>query len=53
MTSNELCDLFDAWWQESFPHAPCNKQTRENMVAFGSHVEKAIYASMFPADRDG
>lgn len=31
-------DLFDAWWRESFPFAPANKQTRENFIAFGRHL---------------
>lgn len=30
--------LFDAWWKESFPFAPANKQTRENFIAFGNHL---------------
>jgi hypothetical protein len=33
-----LPELFDAWWQESFPFAPANKQTRENFIAFGTHL---------------
>lgn len=33
-----LPELFDAWWKESFPLAPANKQTRENFIAFGLHV---------------
>jgi len=33
-----LPELFDAWWQESFPFAPANKQTRENFIAFGAHL---------------
>jgi len=31
-------NLFDAWWKDSFPFAPVNKQTRENFIAFGSHL---------------
>jgi len=31
-------ELFDAWWKESFPFAPANKQTRENFIAFGTHL---------------
>lgn len=35
---DRLPELFDAWWQESFPFAPANKQTRENFIAFGKHL---------------
>lgn len=41
MSSNydeRITDLFDAWWKESFPFAPANKQTRENFIAFGTHL---------------
>lgn len=36
--SDRIGDLFDAWWKESFPFAPANKQTRENFIAFGNHL---------------
>lgn len=35
---DRLPELFDAWWKESFPFAPANKQTRENFIAFGTHL---------------
>lgn len=35
-------DLFDGWWQESFPFAPANKQTRENFIAFAKYVSADI-----------
>lgn len=35
---DRIPDLFDAWWKESFPFAPANKQTRENFIAFAKHV---------------
>lgn len=41
MSSNydeRITQLFDAWWKESFPFAPANKQTRENFIAFGTHL---------------
>ena len=41
MNSNyddRIAELFDAWWKESFPFAPANKQTRENFIAFGTHL---------------
>lgn len=41
MSSNHderIPELFDAWWKESFPFAPANKQTRENFIAFGTHL---------------
>lgn len=44
--SDWIPELFDAWWKESFPFAPVNKQTRENFIAFGFHV------SRFLAERD-
>ena len=36
--AEQIADLFDAWWKESFPFAPANKQTRENFIAFGKHL---------------
>lgn len=36
--ADRIPDLFDAWWKESFPFAPANKQSRENFIAFGFHV---------------
>lgn len=36
--ADRIPDLFDAWWKESFPFAPANKQTRENFIAFGTHL---------------
>ena len=42
--SDRITDLFDAWWQESFPFAPANKQTRENFIAFGRHVQSTCTA---------
>lgn len=36
--ADQIPDLFDSWWKESFPFAPANKQTRENFIAFGFHV---------------
>lgn len=36
--SDRIPDLFDAWWAESFPHAPANRQSRENFIAFGRHL---------------
>ena len=36
--ADHIPDLFDAWWKESFPFAPANKQTRENFIAFGFHL---------------
>jgi hypothetical protein len=30
-----VADAFDAWWADSFPMAPANRQARENYVAFG------------------
>jgi len=38
-------DLFDAWWKDSFPFAPANKQTRENFIAFGSHLVNDYHTS--------
>lgn len=45
-----LPELFDAWWKESFPFAPANKQTRENFIAFGFHVINE--RGRFLAERD-
>lgn len=36
--ADHIAELFDAWWKESFPFAPANKQSRENFIAFGKHV---------------
>jgi len=37
-SAEQIADFFDAWWKESFPFAPANKQTRENFIAFGKHL---------------
>lgn len=53
MTSNydeRIGDLFDAWWKESFPFAPANKQTRENFIAFGNHLLNDYRASSVGGD---
>jgi hypothetical protein len=41
-----ICNLFDAWWQESYPMAPANNQARERFVAFGIHLEKRFYLDL-------
>ena len=38
MTSEELTELFRAWWNESFPLAPPNKQAVSTHVAFADYV---------------
>lgn len=35
MSHEQVAALFDAWWQESFPMAPPNRQSRENFIAWG------------------
>lgn len=48
-----ICNLFDAWWQESYPMAPANAQARERFVAFGVHLEQQLLADMFPTQPPG
>lgn len=48
--NNRVAEHFDAWWKESFPHAPCNPQTRANFIAFGTELERRWYRDLFPAD---
>lgn len=43
-----ITELFDAWWQESYPMAPANAQARERFIAFGIHLEHQLLADMFP-----
>jgi hypothetical protein len=38
MTSEELTELFCAWWNESFPLVPPNKQAVNTHVAFADYV---------------
>lgn len=34
MSEQQLEALFDAWWRESYPAAPANRQSRASHVAF-------------------
>lgn len=48
-----ISDLFDAWWQESYPMAPANAQARERFIAFGIHLEHQLLSEMFPTQPPG
>lgn len=50
MSEQRIAEMFDAWWAESFPQAPCNKQARSNFIAFGMRVEQSLWESMYPKD---
>jgi hypothetical protein len=41
MTDQQLEQLFDAWWRDSYPMAPVNKQSRASHLAFGRWVLEA------------
>jgi hypothetical protein len=38
VSETELQELFAAWWKESFPMAPANKQAAASHVAFATHA---------------
>ena len=38
MTDQQLEQLFDEWWRDSYPMAPVNKQSRASHIAFGRWV---------------
>lgn len=38
MTQEQLEALFDAWWRDSYPAAPANRQSRGSHVAFARWV---------------
>jgi hypothetical protein len=41
MTDQQLEQLFDAWWRDSYPMAPVNKQSRASHLAFGRWLLEA------------
>lgn len=44
MTEQQLEQLFQNWWKDSFPFAPANKQAAASHVAFASYALEAVKA---------
>lgn len=42
MTDQQLQELFQAWWKDSFPFAPANKQAAASHVAFAAYALEAV-----------